>query len=129
MMDRYGDRPAAQKLGIKPGAAVVLIDPPRDYAAAVGALPEGATFVEEENERGEVTLWFVHDTAAYQERLPRMRAHAANTKLWVLWRKGAKDGLTPSVIREMAIAVGLVDYKVCSVNQTWSGMIFARKKS
>jgi len=130
MMERYGARSAAQKLGIKPGARVAVIDAPRDYAAVVGALPEGASFVEQVGRRSEVTLWFVRDPASYQEALPGMRARAADGKLWILWRKGRKQNdLSLQAIRELAIAVGLVDYKICSVNPTWSGMLFARRKA
>jgi hypothetical protein len=130
MMERYRGRTAAQKLGIKPAGKVALIDPPRDYAAVIGTLPEGASFVEDARESCDVTLWFVRDPAAYQEALPRMRSRAAAGKLWILWRKGTKEGgITLPLIRELAIAVGLVDYKVCSVNPAWSGLLFARKKS
>jgi hypothetical protein len=130
MMERYRARTAAQKLGIQPGGKVSLVDPPRDYAAVVGALPEGAAFVEDPGERCEVTLWFVRDPAGYQEALPRMRGRAAAGKLWVIWRKGAQEGgVTQQMIRELAIAVGLVDYKVCAVNAQWSGLLFARKKT
>jgi hypothetical protein len=129
MMERYKARSAAQKLGIKPGVKVALVDPPRDYPAVIGSLPEGASFLEDPRDGGEVTLWFAHDPAVFQQTLPRMRTRAADSKLWILWRKGTKHGLTQPMIREQAISVGLVDYKVCSVNQTWSGLLFARKKT
>jgi hypothetical protein len=129
MMERYTARAAAQKLGIKPGDKVALFDPPRDYAAVIGALPDGASLLEQPRGACPVTLWFLSDPAVYQEALPRMRTRAAAGKLWVLWRKGAKQGgLTENLIRDLAIAVGLVDYKVCSVNEVWSGLLFAVKK-
>jgi CheY-like chemotaxis protein len=129
MMERYSGRTAAEKLGIKTGGKVAVIDPPRDYAAVIGTLPEGVSLVEQSRARCEVTLWFAHDPATFQEALPRMRSRAAEGKLWILWRKGAKaNSITQQMIRELAIAVGLVDYKICSVNETWSGLLFARKK-
>jgi hypothetical protein len=54
---------------------------------------------------------------------------AAHTRLWILWRKGQKDGLNGATLRRAACDLGLVDYKICSVNQTWSGMAFAIKKA
>jgi hypothetical protein len=129
MMERYRARTAAEKLGIKSGDQVALFDAPRDYAAVIGALPEGASLVEQPRGRCPVTLWFVRDPAGYQEALPRMRGRAADGKLWILWRKGkAQGGVTSPMIREMALAMGLVDYKVCAVNAVWSGLLFARKK-
>ena len=130
MMDRYQARTAAQKLGIQTGSNVALIDPPRDYAAVIGALPDGVSLHEDERRRCQVTLWFVRDAADYQSALPRMRARAAGGKLWILWQKqasGKTSGITQRLIRESALAVGLVDYKICSVNQTWSGLLFAAK--
>jgi hypothetical protein len=130
MMERYRARAAAEKLGIKAGSKVAVIDPPRDYVAVIGPLPEGASLQEDSRRHCDMTLWFVHDPAAYQAELPHMRASAAGGKLWIFWRKGAaarQSGVTPKLIRDSAIAVGLVDYKICSVNETWSGLLFTRK--
>jgi hypothetical protein len=49
--------------------------------------------------------------------------------LWILWPKGRKDGLNGNIIRQGAIDVGLVDYKICSVNESWSAMVFTVKKT
>jgi hypothetical protein len=125
-MERYGSRTVAQKLGIKEGATVAVIDAPRDYAAALGALPESAELVENPDSIQAVTLWFVRDPREYQAGLRRMQAIADRTKLWVVWRKGS---LTDRLVREEAIEVGLVDYKICAVNAQWSAMAFARRKS
>jgi hypothetical protein len=126
MMERYSSRTVAQKLGIGEGATVAVIDAPRDYAAALGALPEGAELVENPDAIQDVTLWFVRDPREYQAGLGRMQAIAHRTKLWVVWRKGS---LTDRVVRQEAIEVGLVDYKICAVNAQWSAMAFARRKS
>jgi len=127
MMERYKARTTAQKLGIGEGVTVALVDPPRNYANAIGGLPAGAALAESPAAACPVTLWFVHDAAACAEMLPAMRKLAARTKLWIAWRKGS--GVTQQFLRESAAAVGLVDYKICSVNATWSAMLFARKKA
>ena len=57
-----------------------------------------------------------------------MRQVAAKSRVWVVYRKGQKDGLTQVIVREAALAVGLVDYKICSVNPAWSGLLFTVKK-
>jgi DNA-binding NarL/FixJ family response regulator len=127
MMARYGSRGAAQKLGIREGSVAGLIDPPRNYAGSIGDLPDGATLEESPADACPITLWFVHDAAACQEALPVMRKLAARTKLWILWRKGS--AVTQPFLRESAAAVGLVDYKICSVDANWSAMLFARRKA
>ncbi len=122
-------RTNAMKMGVKTGDRVAVYDAPRDYARAIGELPEGASFVEQGT--APVTLWFVRDTAAYRERLCEMRGLAAKSRLWVLYpkqKKGKSSAITQFDIREAAIAVGLVDYKICSVDEIWTGIALAVKK-
>ncbi|HUE05047.1 MAG TPA: hypothetical protein VMR62_36200 [Bryobacteraceae bacterium] len=129
MMARYNSRSAAQKLGIRAGLTAALIGPPRNFARVIGELPASAVFEEVLDEApaaaGPITLWFVEDAAACQAGLRRMRKLAARTKLWILWRKGSS--VTQPYLRQSAAAVGLVDYKICAVDATWSAMLFARK--
>jgi hypothetical protein len=129
MMDRWGTRTTAQKLGIAKDSRVFVIDPPSDYARAIGALPDGAAFEEQSSVDCAVSLWFVHGIAEFQAALPRMRALAARSRLWILWRKSKQDGLNGNIIRAGCVDVGLVDYKICSINETWSAMVFAVKKT
>lgn len=134
MMASYGNRTTAQKLGIRPGGRVAVIDAPAGYLKAIGALPDGASLEEDPQEILPITLWFIHDPDTYLAHLPRMRALAASrSRLWVVWpkagtQKAAKSGITQFLVREAALDFGLVDYKICSVNETWSGMLFTVKK-
>jgi hypothetical protein len=130
----YGNRTTAQKLGIRDGARVAVIDAPPGYARVVGLLPPGASLEEDPEEALPVTLWFVRDAEVYLAGLPRMRKLAAvGSRLCVIYpkqtaRKGRDDGITLLFIRESAEAMGLVPYRTCSVNQTWSGLLFTLKK-
>ena len=128
----YSGTPLVRKLGIREGSTVAVIDAPRDYTAALGELPADVELVEDPasfQERHAVTLWFVRDPRAYQAGLQRIQKMADRTKLWVVWRKGSTNGLTQYVVRDAAIEAGLVDYKICAVNEQWSAMAFARRKS
>lgn len=129
MMDRFGSRTTAQKLGMVEDSRVFVVDPPSGYTRAIGDLPSGATFEEESPKGCKLALWFIHGIPEFHAALPRMRALASHRRLWILWRKSSKDGLNGNVIREGAIALGLVDYKICSINETWSAMAFAVKKA
>jgi Protein of unknown function (DUF3052) len=129
LMEGYGSRTAAQKLGIKEGSSVAVIDAPRDYAAALGELPADVELVEDPDSVHAVTLWFVRDPRVYQAGVHRMQTIAHRTRLWVVWRKGQTNGLTQYLVREAANEAGLVDYKICAVNAQWSAMAFARRKS
>jgi hypothetical protein len=125
------EKSAAEKLGIVAGSGVACVEPPRDFPELLGELPDAVEFREDED--APVTLWFVHDRESLLENLRRMRTMAPRTRLWLIWRKGANGtsatGLTQNTLREMTREVGLVDYKICSVNERWSGMLFARKKA
>ena len=131
MMQRYAGRTTAQKLGIAAGSRVAVVDPPRDYLRVIGTLPDGVEFDEESSAGAALTIWFVQEPEALLAALPKMRRVASKSKLWIAWPKKSarKDSpLNEKLIREMAIESGLVDYKVCSVNETWSGLCFAIKK-
>lgn len=132
MMDRYQGRTTAQKLGIKPGSRVAVVGAPRDYLRVIGDVPDGVEFDEHSVKDCAVGIWFVEEPDVYLAALPKMRRAAASMKLWVAWPKKSarKDStLNETLIREMAIEHGLVDYKVCSVNATWSGLCLAVKKT
>lgn len=129
VMERYGSRTVAKKLGIREGSTVGVMGAPRDYAAALGPLPDGIEMVEDPRSPQAITLWFVNDARAYRAAILGMRAIAAKTKLWVIWRKGQPGGLTDRMIRTGANEAGLVDYKICAVNEKWSAIALARRKS
>jgi len=129
MMQRYAGRTTAQKLGIAAASVVSVIDAPRGYAATLGPLPEGVEVAEDPDTVHPVTLWFITDYDVLLGALPRMRAMAAKTKLWIAWRKGPEGRVSQNAIREAGIDAGLVDYKICSLDPQWSGILFARKKS
>lgn len=129
IMDRYKGRTAAQKMGVQPGSKVGIVEPPRDYLTVLGDLPEGTELIEEPDQPQPVTIWFLHEPEPFLASLRQMRAIASKTKLWLLWRKGAKNGISQNFVREAAIDAGLVDYKICAVDWRWSGIAFARKKA
>jgi len=129
MMESAPGRTAAQKMGIREGSLVGLIDPPTDYVKVMGELPEGVVMEEDSRRVCPITLWFVHDTGEYEAALPSRRALAARSRLWIVWQKGRRDGLNGNLVRERALAMGLVDYKICSLDGVWSGMVFTVKKA
>ena len=122
------NRTTAQKLGIREGMRVTVLDPPPDYVKILGVLPAGASWEEDPDQVLPLTLWFVRDPDVYLAGLRHMRQRIAKTRLWVVYPKGQKTGLTRFVVRDAALALGLVDYKICSVNETWTGLLFTRKK-
>jgi CheY-like chemotaxis protein len=127
--EQYQGRTVAQKLGIAEGGSVGVVDPPPGYLSALGVLPEGVEVEEDPDRPHPVTLWYVHDPDGLIAALRRMWSIALRTKLWLVWRKGSKAGLTQNLLREACREAGLVDYKICAVGGGWSGMLFTRKKA
>jgi hypothetical protein len=119
-------KPLAQKLGIKAGLAVVVIHPPRDYMRLLGRLPERVT-VRERLDRGvDMIHAFVRTRADLAARfLSWKKALPHDGSLWISWPKraaGVPTDMTEDVVRAVALAHGLVDVKVCAVDETWSGL-------
>jgi CheY-like chemotaxis protein len=131
-MQRYAGRPVAQKLGLKAGMKVNAIDAPRDYLHPLTGAAANVEFLEDAAEPCEVTLCFVRDLGSLHERLPELRRIVDQSRLWVLWPKqkaSKRSGVTEKAIRESAIALGMVDYKICSYDATWSAIALARKRT
>ena len=128
----YSQTPLAPKLGIKPGDAVSLISAPLGAATWLDPLPDGATVTSGANRRAAVTLLFVswrYELEATIEDLGRLVF--PDRSLWICWpKKAAKlpGDMTEDVVRELALPLGLVDNKVCAVNEIWSGLRLVWRK-
>ena len=124
-MAGYSGTPLEKKLGIKPGARVAVIGGPPQFAATLD-LPPGAVVTARMSARVDVVLFF---TVARQDLARRLaalaRAVAPNGAVWVAWPKRASKvstDVTEDVVREVALPMGLVDTKVCAIDDTWSGL-------
>jgi len=119
-------KPLAEKLGIKEGFAVVVIHPPKDYKRLLGRLPERVTIWERLDGRVDIIHAFVRTRADLEARfLAWKEVLPPDGSLWVSWPKqaaGVPTNLTEDVVRATALAQGLVDVKVCAVDETWSGL-------
>lgn len=127
-MAGYSGTPLAQKLGIKPGSRVLLADAPRGFEKTLEGLPPDAK-LETAAARGakyDVMVVFITTQKALIKQLaammPRMQPACA---LWFCWPKkasGVATDVTENTVREAALAAGLVDNKVCAIDETWSGL-------
>lgn len=127
----YSGTPLPQKLGIKAGTSVALVDAPADFARTLGALPEGVALRGDARGETDLTLWFVRDRKGLDRGIARMAGRVGDGALWIAWPKlgsALASELREGVVRDAALAKGLVDYKVCAIDGTWSGLKFARRK-
>jgi hypothetical protein len=128
VFDVYAGTPLAKKLGIMAGSTVALIDAPDGFEATLGDLPEGAVVRRGTPEPGDVTLWFVRAREALERHIGKMGDAARGGRLWVVWPKkssGVKSDLSQPIVRRTGLDAGLVDFKVCSVDATWTGLCFS----
>ncbi|HYP55699.1 MAG TPA: DUF3052 family protein [Solirubrobacterales bacterium] len=131
-MSGYSGKPLVAKLGIKPEATVVLIDAPTDAERLLEPLPEGVAVRRGNRGNREMTLWFVTRRAAFERRLDSVARAVGDGTLWMAWPKrasGVETDVTEDTIREVALPAGLVDTKVCAIDETWSGLRLTRRRS
>lgn len=125
-------RPLAQKLGVKPDSTIALLEAPEGIEAMLAPLPDGVTLRQGNRGRREMTLWFVTARSEYQRRFEAVAKAVGDGTLWMAWPKGSsgvETDLTEDVIRDHAVANGLVDTKVCAIDDTWSGLRLTRRRT
>ena len=127
----YSGTPLAKKLGIKPGARVALVHPPDDLERALAPLPDDVVLRLQARAPLDVILLFVTRRAELARRFPRLvNALESDGGLWVAWPKRASCVVTDlhfDPVQRIGLAAGLVDNKVCAIDDTWSGLRFVRR--
>ncbi|HTH36963.1 MAG TPA: DUF3052 family protein [Pyrinomonadaceae bacterium] len=122
----YSGTPLAKKLGIKEGMKIVACDPPENYTALLGSLPKGVTIENERSTEADIVHIFTNTRDGLFRGLDETKKLIKqNGIIWVSWyKKAAKlpTEITEDTVREAAIPLGLVDVKVCAVDEKWSGL-------
>ncbi|HEY6396856.1 MAG TPA: DUF3052 domain-containing protein [Solirubrobacteraceae bacterium] len=129
MTDRpagYSGTPLVRKLGIKPGARLALIGAPDGFDATLGELPADVAVRRAVRGPIDVIVAFFVERSRLERRLPALCAALEPAGgLWIAWPKrasGVPTDLTEDVVRELGLAAGLVDNKVCAIDAVWSGL-------
>jgi hypothetical protein len=124
----YSGTPLVRKLGIKPQARLGLIAAPDGFDEVLGELPPGVVVRRRLQGPFDVLVAFTTRRAELERRLPAWRGALDQAGgLWVAWPKrasGVASDLGDGVVRELGLAAGLVDNKVCAIDATWSGLRF-----
>jgi hypothetical protein len=125
-MAGYSGRSVVQKLGIKPGFRIFVDSAPASYDDVIGPLPADVTLALRLKAPLDMAHVFATQAAALRKRLPACReAIAPGGMVWVSWPKkssGVATDVTENVVRDAALSLGLVDIKVCAIDDTWSGL-------
>jgi hypothetical protein len=128
----YSGTPLVRKLGYKPGMRVHYVAAPDDFAALVGELPDGVRVLARPAADLDLVMLFVTERAQLERRLGGLHAKLSQDGMvWVAWPKRASKvptDMTEDVVRDVALPRGLVDVKVCAIDDTWSGLKLVIRK-
>jgi hypothetical protein len=130
-LEGYAGTPLPQKLGIKPGYLVSLVGAPPGFRQTLGELPENVVFRDGVRAQSNLTLWFAKSRRELEERLQHMKPFSKNAGLWIIWPKQTsklQTDLRQPLVREAGLAAGMVDFKICSIDKTWSGLRFTLRE-
>ena len=128
----YSGTSLPKKLGIRPGTTVAIAGAPDGFERTLSPPPEGVRLRRTARGRRDVALWFVDSRAACAKGLHAWARRDDWRALWICWPKqasGIQSDLGEAAVRQYGLAAGLVDYKICAVNATWSGLCFARRQA
>lgn len=132
-MAGYSGTPLAKKLGYKPGFRAYLKNPPADYSELVAPLPDGITLSKRLTGQFDMVHFFTKSRVELAGELPKLMTKLTNGGMvWVSWPKKASKvptDITEDTIREIALPLGLVDVKVCAVDEVWSGLKLVVRKA
>ncbi|MHC4165269.1 MAG: response regulator [Planctomycetota bacterium] len=131
-MAGYSGTPLPRKLGIRAGYTVALLGAPNGFERTVGTLPERVSFKRQARGQADLAILFAKSRADLERRFPAAKRVMGQVgKLWIAWPKktsGVKSDLGEADVRAKGLKSGLVDFKICAIDATWSGLLFSRRR-
>ena len=128
----YSGTPLAKKLGIKDGCRLALIDAPDGFEKTLEPLPDGVTIRRQGRGRLDVVVFFTKKQAELRKRFPKLAGALDSAGgFWIGWPKKASNVATDlsfNVVQEVGLDAGMVDNKICAIDETWSGLRFVVRK-
>jgi CheY-like chemotaxis protein len=127
----YSGKPTVEKLGIRPGMRVCLINAPPRFADSLVPKPAKVTYTARPTAECDLFVVFVRSHRELAVSLSKLLADIARQTVWFAWPKKVsrvKTELGGNVVREAGLSAGWVDFKICSIDDTWSGLAFKRRK-
>ena len=128
----YSGTPLARKLGFKPGQRVAVVGAPANYRKLLAPIPEGVKFGDTVDNSTDVVHFFTTSRAQLAKMLVAwLKLLPKESAIWISWPKKTarvETDITEDTIRAVALPMGLVDIKVCAVDETWSGLKLVMRK-
>jgi len=128
----YSGTPLHKKLGIKPGQRAWFSGAPTGYDQELHKAGD-FTIVSRLARNLDFLHFFTASRELLKRELPKLRqAMSSKGMLWISWPKkssGAPTDLNENIVREIGLKIGLVDVKVCAIDEVWSGLKFVVRLS
>ena len=130
-MAGYSSTPLPKKLGIKEGSRIALVNAPEDFHTELGELPDRVEFVKRPTNLLDIIIFFVLSERELARDFAKLAQKLTpNGMIWIAWPKkssGVKTDLTFEPVQRIGLDAGLVDVKICAIDETWSGLKFVRR--
>jgi len=127
-MAGYSGTPLVKKLGIKDDARVALVNAPKDFQATLEDLPDNVKFMKSTTRSLDLILFFVSTERVLATEFTKLAARlTSNGMIWIAWPKkssGVTTDLMFERVQRIGLDAGLVDVKICAIDDTWSGLKF-----
>ena len=127
-MAGYSSTPLSKKLGIKEGSRIALVNAPKDFQSYLGELPDRVEFVKRPTKSLDIVLSFVVTERALARDFAKLAEKlTTNGMIWIAWPKkssGVTTDLSFERVQRIGLDAGLVDVKICAIDETWSGLKF-----
>lgn len=130
-MAGYSGKALVQKIGLKPGHKLALAGEPDGFVKELAPMPDDVVIVAGGNKPLDCVILFAGEARTLEARIARWAARLTPAgMLWVAWPKKASKvvtDVTEGLVRHTGLGAGLVDVKICAVNDVWSGLKFVRR--
>jgi hypothetical protein len=130
-IDTMSAKPTVATLGVAPGHLVCLLGAPTGFAEALIPRPANVRFTAKPGAGADLIVCFVRSSRELSVQLAALGRIVDRQTLWLAWPKkasGIRTDLTDGVVRSSGLRSGFVDFKVCAIDATWSGLAFKRRK-
>jgi hypothetical protein len=131
LFEAYAQKSLPEKLSLRQNHAVGVVHAPDGFIEYLGKTATGAKIHGGADASDDVILWFVQAKSELEGNINSKAALIHHNSLWILWPKkksGISSDLSQQLVRQTGLAAGLVDYKICSVDSVWSGLLFTKRK-
>jgi hypothetical protein len=132
-MPECSTTPLVKKLGIKPGCRLLCVHEPKDFLARLTPMPENVESAPMHDDLIDVVVLFVSQASELQKQFPKLKKHLQPAGgIWVAYPKKTSKvatDVTFEVVQKLGLNSGLVDNKVCSIDDVWTGLRFVYRKA